>query len=173
MVVFFLPPSSLLFQLMPGITSPDSAELVLFLFLLSGLFLSFLSLNLFKGGLSSLLLFLMGCHLKSYIALCQFFRGDNCPPGWPGGGLGVSDCGTLVVQMHSDGWGKSSLSTSVCLSSPLFWPSHWWRGDGLSPASTVSFELSSQFLTSISTFVSEHVDQHLTSTSTPFSGPPY
>ena len=126
MVVFFLLPSSFLLQLMPGILSPDSVELMLFPFLPSSLFLSFLSLNLFKGGSSSLLFFLMGCHLKSYIILCQFRGGDNCPLGQPGGGLGVSDWRTLVVQMHSDGWGKTSLSTGVRLSSPLFWPSHWW-----------------------------------------------
>ena len=126
MVVFFLLLSSFLLQLMPSITLPDSAELVLFPFLLSGLFLSFLSLNPFKGGLSSLLFFLVACHLKSYIILCQFRGGDNHPLGWPGGGLRVSDWRALVVQMHSDGWGKTSLGMGVHLSSPLFWPSHWW-----------------------------------------------
>ena len=37
--------------------------------------------------------------------------------------------------MHGDGWGKTSLGTGIHLSSPLFWPSHLWQGDGLSPAS--------------------------------------
>ena len=59
---------------MPGITSPDSAELMLFPFLLSGLFLSFLSLNLFKGGLSSFFFFLVGCHHNLDVALCQFIE---------------------------------------------------------------------------------------------------
>ena len=84
----------------------DSVELVLFPFLLSGLFLSFLSLNPVKGGLSSLLFFLVGCHLKSYVVLGQFRGGDNRPLGWPGGGLGVSDWRTLAVQMHGDRWGE-------------------------------------------------------------------
>ena len=137
-----------------------------------------------KGGSSSLLFFLVGCHLKSYITLCQFRGGDNRPPGRPGGSLGVSDWRTLAVQMHSEGWGKTSLEMGVCLSSPLFWPSHWWQGDGLSTfvsehpnqhlasTSTGFLELSSQCLTSISTFVSKHLDQHLASTSTAPSGPP-
>ena len=173
MVVFFLPSSSLLFQLASGITSLDPVELVLFLFLLSCLFLSFLSPNPFKGGSSSLFFCLTGCHLNVDIALCQFVRGDNSPLRRSGGGLGVSDCRMLVVQMHSDGWGKASLSMSVCLSSPLFCPSHLWRGDGLSPASTVSFELSSQFPTFIPTFISKHVNQHLASASSPLDGLPH
>ena len=158
---------------MPGITSPDPVELVLFSFLLSSLFLSFLSPNLFKGGSSSLLLFLAGCHFKAHVTLCQFGGRDSSLPGWPRGSLRVSYCRTLVVQMRSDGWGKTSLGMSVRLSSPLFWPSHRWRGDGLSPASTISFKLSSQFPTFISTFISKHVDQHLASASSPFSRPPH
>ena len=156
MVILLLLLSSFLLQLTPGIKLPDPAELVLFPFLLSSLFLSFLSPNSFKGGSSSLLLFLAGCHFKVHVALCQFGGRDSSPPGQPRGR--VSNCRTLVVQMCSDSWGKTSLGMSVLLSSPLFWPSHGWRGDGLSPASTISFELSSQFLTFISTFISEHVD---------------
>ena len=126
MVVFVLPLSSFLLQPTPGVTSPDPAELVLFPFLPGSLFLSFLSPYLFKGGPSSLLLFFAGCHPESYIALSQFRGRDNSPLGWPGGGFGVSNCRTLAVQMHHDGWGKTRLSTSVCLSSPLLWPSYRW-----------------------------------------------
>ena len=78
---------------------------------------------------SSLLFFLMSCNLKPHVVHWQFRGGDNCPPGWPGGGLGVSDWRTLAVQMHGDGWRKTSLSTGIHLSSPLFWPSYWWQGD--------------------------------------------
>ena len=158
---------------MPSITLPDPAELMLFSFLLSGLFFSFLSPNSFKGGSSSLLLFLAGCHFKAHIALCQIRGRDSSPLRQPRGSLRVSDHRTLVVQMHSDVWGKTSLGTSVCLSSPLFWPSYGWSGDRLSPANTISFELSSQFLTFISTFISKHVDQHLASASSPLGGPPH
>ena len=126
MVVFFLLLSSFLLQLMPSITLLDPVELVLFSFLLSSLFLLFLSPYSLKGGSSSLLFFLPGCHLDSHIALCQVRGRGNSPLGQPGGGLGVSNCRTLAVQMHSDGWGKTSLGTSVHLSSPLFWPSHRW-----------------------------------------------
>ena len=126
MIVFFLPLSSFLLQPMPGIMLPDSVELVLLPFLLSGLFLLFLSPDPVKGGLSSLLFLLMGCHLKSYIVLWQFRGGDDCPPGQPGGGLGVSDWRTLAVQMHGDGWGKTTLSMGIHLSSSLLWPSHLW-----------------------------------------------
>ena len=136
MVVFVLPLSSFLLQPMPGVTSPDPVELVLFPFLLGSLFFLFLSLYLFKGGLSSLLLFFAGCHPELHVALSQFRGRDNSPPGQPGGSFRVSNCRTLVVQMHHDGWGKTRLGMSVCLSSPLLWPSYGWQGDGLSPAGT-------------------------------------
>ena len=102
-VIFFLPPSPFLLQLMPGIASPDPAELVLFSFLLSSLFLSFFFPYSLKGGSSSLPFFLAGFHLDSYVEHWQVRGRGNSPQGWPGSGLGVSNCRTLVIQMHSDG----------------------------------------------------------------------
>ena len=124
MVVLFLLLSSFPLQPMPGITLLDPAELLLFPFLLGGLFLSFLSPYLFKGGSGSL--FFVGCHLDLYIALYQFRGRDNGPPGWLGGGLQVGNCRALVVQLHRDGWGKTRLSMGACLSFPLSWPSYGW-----------------------------------------------
>ena len=60
------------------------------------------------------------------------------------GGLRVSDWRTLVVQMHGDGWGKTTLSMGICLSSSLLWPSHLWcEGTDCPLASTGSLKLSS------------------------------
>ena len=136
MVVLFLLPSSFPLQPMHCVMLPDPVELLLFPFLLGSLFLSFLSPYLFKGGSGSLLLFFMGCHLESYITLCQFRGRDNSPPGWPGGSLRVGNCRALAVQLHHDGWGKTRFGMSACLSSTLFWPPDRWQGDGSSPAST-------------------------------------
>ena len=80
MIIFFLLLSSFLLQPMPGITSLDSAELALLQFLLSSLFVSFLSLDPVKGGSSSLLFFLAGCNLKPHAVHWQF-RGDDHPLG--------------------------------------------------------------------------------------------
>ena len=128
MIILFLPLSPFLHQLMPSFTLLSSSELTLLLFLYGGLFIPFLFLDPVKCGSSCLLFFLVGCNLNSHIAHQQFIRGSNCPPGWPGGCFRVSDWRALAVQMHGDGWRKTSLGMGICMSSPLFWPPYWWQG---------------------------------------------
>ena len=67
MIILFLLPSPFLRQLTAGFTSLSSVELILLLFLHGSLFVLFLFPDLVESGSGSLLLFLMGCDLKSYI----------------------------------------------------------------------------------------------------------
>ena len=143
-----------------GIMLPDPAELLPFLFLVSGLFFSFLPPYSLQGGLGSLLLFFVSCHFESHVTQCQLRGRDYSSPGWPGGSLRVGNHRALVVQLHHDHWGKIGLGMSACLSSTLLWPPYRWRGDGSSPTSTVS------------TSIHKHAGQPLAPTSAPFGQPP-